>query len=649
MGFLKMIDFMSTKICFLSFCFLLCCTIEIKAQKTHIVVFDCTQSMIHPKGFWGKENIDSTMWKAAKQNIKSVYETMVEKNDRFVLLLFQSEIIDTFDRVKQSDNDWAIINSKMERALEQGGNTCILNAWNHAERYFTSNTNFYLITDGIEDHDDDGRIGKLEQEHINLICNRINSICGHQKGIQGFYTNLKEEENSLKCKDISETLENSCFKRPIVGIISPKEISLDENDIKRKSKAFVLSFERPDGKIVNLNGIHASFYSDSELLSPENYFEVKVDSNCIKQNKLCLKVNIIDDVPVQLLKRDNNNKPFCKFNVVIESDSIEKECIYPQKVGITAHYFIEKVAFISSELKEGSSSYHPPFFIKSLARRFEKYDWVSEHKPDTIVFDLKETKVGCLFNSEALRFGNSLVTLRLSPVTEADSTKSDFILLFNDKLCENNQFSINTSDSVAFLKIVFDKCSGEGSFNFRLLAVKICDLDKINDCNNTNDYSLPVILTFNKDFNLLNIVFFILAVIVILALFIRFFYVRRPNAIMNDYLYYVLNDDEGLLINLEKCTRGIISNNSQKRQGIISWLFNGVFCYSKPIEEIEEEIIVTANGCDDYGNHSLKFSSSGDYKINGISLSDYPPINKDTSKEYVITKNSRIMLTIKYF
>lgn len=648
MGFIKIKNLASIKNGLIFVFLFLCCTIEIKAQKTHIVVFDCTQSMIHPNGLWGKENIDSTMWKMAKQNIKSVYETMVEKNERFVLLLFQSEIIDKVDCVKKSDNDWASINAKMERALEQGGNTCILNAWNRAESYFTSNTNFYLITDGIEDHDDNGRIGKLEQEHIDLICNKINNIC-EQTGIQGFYTNLKEEENILKCKDISETLENSCFKRPVVGTISPQEISLDENDIMRKSKDFVLSFNTSDDKIVDLNGIHASFCLDSELPSPEQYFDVKIDNNCIKQNKLCLKVNIIDTVPEQLLKRDNSNKPYCKFNLVIESDSIEKECIYPQKVGLTAHYYIEKVAYLSSEKKEGTSLYHPPFFIKCLSKRFEKHDWISEHNPDTIAFDLKESRIGCLFNSEAMRFGNSGVTLRLSPVTEADSTKADFIMLFNEKPYENKQFSINTNDSVALMKIVFDKCSEKGSFNYRLLAVETYDLDKINDCNNNNDYFLPIVLTFNKRHNILNMFFLLLALFVFLALIIRILYVRRPSAIMNDYLYYVLNDDEGLLINLEKCTRGIISKSPQKRQGSISRLFNGTFCYSNPIKDIEEKIIVTADGCDDYGNHSLKFSSSGDYKINGISLSDYPPINKDTSKEYVITKNSRIMLTIKYF
>lgn len=618
------------------------------AQTTHVVAFDCTRSMIYPDGIYKEEYRDSTLWNMAKLTIKSVYENMVKYDERFVLLLFQDNVIATYDKKKKDNKEWNNINIAMEKGLLHGGNTCILNAWEEAEKYFDGSTNFYFITDGIEDHDDNGRLDKVEKEHIAAICNKIQTICEFGN-IKGFYTNIKESENNIKCKEISDALKNSCFHQPIIGKFDKTEISLDVHDLKNKFKQERLTFiPSIENNLYDIQGIQVEFTpsSNGELRNPEQYFRIVVKDGMIRQNKLDLSIEVIKNVPTEYLQRDANDNCYCNFNVLIKSNDDEKVCIYHQPIKISAHYYFEKVAYITEKGLCGESTYHPAFFISSIARLFNEVDCFSEHNPDTISYNLMDQNRKSLFNSEALR-AKSHITYIVVPKTNKDSKHTKFTLLYNGKKCLNNKFKMSTSDPEAILKIVLDKESKEGVSHFYIKVDEGSNIDKINDCCNLAEFSLPVELSFEKNHNILNTLILLLFLIVALGLLTRIIYVRRPSAIMNTQVYYVENNSYELLISLRNCTRGIISNHVQK-QSFLSKIFNGTYRYSNPMNMIHEDIHVYVDSCDNRGRKNLKLTSSGNYTINGIAISKFPSISKDENMNYLLQYNESNILTIKY-
>ena len=149
-----------------------------QAQKRYVVAFDCTKSMNHPDGDYTVKGLDDTkLWRPAKDCIHSLW-TQASPSDEFVILLFQNEVIERIKGCKGTQlNDWTSIESKMNKAIEKGGNTCIYRAWQMAEQYFTDNCDFYFITDGVEDHDNNGQINEDEQADIDAICKKIKEFC----------------------------------------------------------------------------------------------------------------------------------------------------------------------------------------------------------------------------------------------------------------------------------------------------------------------------------------------------------------------------------------------------------------------------------------------------------------------------------------
>ena len=181
-----------------------------EAQERHVIAFDCTRSMIYPTGRFAEEYEDTTvLWGPAKSNIKSLWDS-ANDDDEFVIVLFQTEVLDIIECTKKSMS-WSLIERKMNSAIKKGGNTCIFNAWVKAENYFKDNCIFYIITDGVEDHDNKLSINNEEQEHIDRICEKIDSFCKN-KTMRGYYSNLKSVENENISNQIAEKIRNSeCF------------------------------------------------------------------------------------------------------------------------------------------------------------------------------------------------------------------------------------------------------------------------------------------------------------------------------------------------------------------------------------------------------------------------------------------------------
>lgn len=415
------------------------CLLTTQAQTRYVIAFDCTKSMNHPTGDYTKNGYDPyKIWIPAKKFIQSLW-IQASDNDEFVILLYQDRILHTIKGFKGSQlSDWNSIESKMEDAITHGGNTCILHAWQTAEQYFTDNCDFYFITDGVEDHDNNNKLNEHEQSHIDIICKKIDEFCN--LGINGFYTNLKQSENDNINNQISKKIKSSCFKDLIAGNITPLSLSLDQEDLSKGKKTFNLIFKPIESqRVAHVQKLDAVFTSNDEGLENANTYFRPIISG-ITNNRIELSIEQIKPVPQNLLDQSNSCKLFLNVTSLDQDVAIK-----PELITIDIRYYYEKIAYLPSLELEGISKYHPAFFISSLADLFSGCDFIAEHKPDTITFDLKKMlNDNTLFNNEALKHGSSY-NLQLVPLREKDKD-AKFSLLKNGSRCNNNMIEVRTTD-----------------------------------------------------------------------------------------------------------------------------------------------------------------------------------------------------------
>lgn len=615
---------------------------SMQAQKRYVVAFDCTKSMDHPSGDYSINGRDtSILWSPAKKCIESLWK-QASPNDEFVILLYQDKILYTIEGLKGSQlYDWNSIEYKMENAIKHGGNTCIFLAWQASERYFTDNCDFYFITDGVEDHDNNNQLNDDEQAHIDSICKKIDKFCN--RGINGFYTNLKQSENDNINNQISEKIKSSCFKDLIAGNIIPLSLSLNQEDLNIGKKTFNLTFKPIDNqRVTNVKKLEAVFVGlDGGLQNAGQYFKSTISG--ISNNKIILTIEQITPVPYNLLSQSDNS---CKLFLNVLSND-KDVAIFPELITVDVRYYYERIAYLPTIELKGTSKYHPAFFISSLADLFPGCDFIAEHKPDTISFDLKEMIDGNrLFNDEAIKHG-STYKLQLVPLRDKDKN-AKFILLKNGEICKNNTIDVASSDENILIKIIFDESSVDGTFKFNLIPTYPYKLDKINECANMEEASIPVSIQLEKNCNSMSLLILSLFALIIFLCLIRICFVRLPNRRLNARIYYMVDGYEELLISLNNCTRGVITPR-YKKQPLLSRLFNGKYCYSNPIKDLEDDIYVNYDSNDLQGNRILRLSSKINYTINSVNISDLL-LTRNEEMEYTISyRNNNRVLTIKYF
>lgn len=621
---------------------LMVCLFTVQAQTRYVIAFDCTRSMIYPTGDYSPNGEDPyKIWIPAKKCIHSLW-TQASDNDEFVILLYQEKILHTIKGYKGSQlRDWSAIESKMEEAIKNRGNTCILHAWQASEQYFknfTGDCDFYFITDGVEDHDNNNQLDDDEQAHIDAICNKIDKFCA--LGINGFYTNLKQSENDNINNQISRKIKSSCFKDLIAGNITPLSLSLDQEDLSKGKKTFNLEFKPIDSqRIVNVQALDAVFADyDGGLQNAGKFFKATISG--ISNNKIELMLEQVTPVPQELLDQSNSCKLF--LNVLSNDKDV---AIFPESITVDVRYYYEKIAYLPSFTLEGTSKYHPTFFIPSLADLFSGCDFIAEHKPDTISFDLKKMlNDNTLFNNEAIKHGSSY-KLQLVPLREKDKD-AKFFLMKNGILCNTNMIEVRTTDDNLLISIIFDSASEDGTFKFNLIPTDPNELDKINECANIEEALIPINITYEKNCNPMSAIIISLIILIILVCLIRICFVRLSYRRLNVRMYYLVDGYEELLLSLDNCTKGVITSRTQK-QSFISRLFNGKYCYSNPIDDIEDDIYVNYDSNDMHGNRILRLSSKMNYKINSVNISD---LMLTRNVEYTISnRNNKQILIIKYF
>lgn len=474
-----------------------------------------------------------------------------------------------------------------------------------------------------------------------VFVKKIDKFCN--RGINGFYTNLKQSENDNINNQISEKIKSSCFKDLIAGNIIPLSLSLNQEDLNIGKKTFNLTFKPIDNqRVTNVKKLEAVFVGlDGGLQNAGQYFKSTISG--ISNNKIILTIEQITPVPYNLLSQSDNS---CKLFLNVLSND-KDVAIFPELITVDVRYYYERIAYLPTIELKGTSKYHPAFFISSLADLFPGCDFIAEHKPDTISFDLKEMIDGNrLFNDEAIKHG-STYKLQLVPLRDKDKN-AKFILLKNGEICKNNTIDVASSDENILIKIIFDESSVDGTFKFNLIPTYPYKLDKINECANMEEASIPVSIQLEKNCNSMSLLILSLFALIIFLCLIRICFVRLPNRRLNARIYYMVDGYEELLISLNNCTRGVITPR-YKKQPLLSRLFNGKYCYSNPIKDLEDDIYVNYDSNDLQGNRILRLSSKINYTINSVNISDLL-LTRNEEMEYTISyRNNNRVLTIKYF
>lgn len=609
------------------------CLLTTQAQTRYVIAFDCTKSMNHPTGDYTKNGYDPyKIWIPAKKFIQSLW-IQASDNDEFVILLYQDRILHTIKGFKGSQlSDWNSIESKMEDAITHGGNTCILHAWQTAEQYFTDNCDFYFITDGVEDHDNNNKLNDHEQSHIDIICKKIDEFCN--LGINGFYTNLRQSENDNINNQISKKIKSSCFKDLIAGNITPLSLSLDQEDLSKGKKTFNLIFKPIESqRVAHVQKLDAVFTSNDEGLENANTYFRPIISG-ITNNRIELSIEQIKPVPQNLLDRSNS----CKLYLNVTSLD-QDVAIKPELITIDIRYYYEKIAYLPSLELEGISKYHPAFFISSLADLFSGCDFIAEHKPDTITFDLKKMlNDNTLFNNEALKHGSSY-NLQLVPLREKDKD-AKFSLLKNGSRCNNNMIEVRTTDDNLLISIIFDNSSDDGIFKFDLIPTVPNKLDKINECTNIEEASIPITIEFDTDFNPLELWLCILGIILFIITAVMFCWNNIIARKIMDKQICLIPDIYNPIAEVNNCIKCILTNkHSTGRNGFIHRIYFGPIQYVN-IPEAMSDIVLKTNYDDE-----IIAKKNISYDVNNMPLTSNMILSQGTNIRYEY-RNQNISFTI---
>lgn len=609
------------------------CLLTTQAQTRYVIAFDCTKSMNHPTGDYTKNGYDPyKIWIPAKKFIQSLW-IQASDNDEFVILLYQDRILHTIKGFKGSQlSDWNSIESKMEDAITHGGNTCILHAWQTAEQYFTDNCDFYFITDGVEDHDNNNKLNDHEQSHIDIICKKIDEFCN--LGINGFYTNLRQSENDNINNQISKKIKSSCFKDLIAGNITPLSLSLDQEDLSKGKKTFNLIFKPIESqRVAHVQKLDAVFTSNDEGLENANTYFRPIISG-ITNNRIELSIEQITPVPQNLLDQSNSCKLFLNVTSLDQDVAIK-----PELITIDIRYYYEKIAYLPSLELEGISKYHPAFFISSLADLFSGCDFIAEHKPDTITFDLKKMlNDNTLFNNEALKHGSSY-NLQLVPLREKDKD-AKFSLLKNGSRCNNNMIEVRTTDDNLLISIIFDNSSNDGIFKFNLIPSVPNKLDKINECTNIEEASIPITIEFDKDFNPLELWLCILGIILFIITAVMFCWNNIIARKIMDKQICLIPDIYNPIAEVNNCIKCILTNkHSTGRNGFIHRIYFGPIQYVN-IPEAMSDIVLKTNYDDE-----IIAKKNISYDVNNMPLTSNMILSQGTNIRYEY-RNQNISFTI---
>lgn len=589
---------------------LMICIIDLSAQTHYVIAFDCTKSMDHPNAFFDGDYSDkardvSRVWEPAKKSVKDVFDKAID-DDEFTIILFQDHVLDVINQKKEYLS-WGTINDKMEAAITHGGNTCILSAWECAEKYFdkSSNTLFYLITDGVEDHlgdkpnDDDEA-----KQHTELLCGKIKDFCSTHTNTFGFYTNLVRvlHDSNINAKAINTALDSSeCFRIKIAGTFESLVVVDMDEEKKNYVQSIPVIFHPKDRDRIPVT------INDLEIKSSDKYFTVSTNGK-MSANRFEVEVKLNDSIPNDLV-----DGQYYSFPMVVSSSSSAKYMVDSQEIIVRVNFKRSSVVFLPTNECVGKSTYQKPF--KLLEKVFPKI--AAEKSPTIIRFDLDtllcaERGNFGLFNEEAVRIG---AQLKIALNRKNQKPIPPLTMSYNGTPCENMTATIKSLDKTHVIEIVFDKEAKSGIYylQFDVVGGSPINLDRINadvSCNYSNDLTL----TFEVKPNPWYVAALWILVLVVIILLLWIVIANWPTRKMVGQL---MPYGQAPLI-LQGKVKGVFSSKDQK-QRILSRLFNGPYVFSEPDGFWTSELVVKRGRKYDM----IYILPSDDYEING-NVINYP-------------------------
>lgn len=318
---------------------------EIVGQEAihYVVALDCSGSMV-PEG-----DKDSVRWKKALESVESI-QKKVRSSDKFDIVCFakDKEAI----RIVHDVKSCRLIKSYNGKRQD----TCILEAWLQSEQLFRPDENvyFYLITDGLEDHDNVPERDTGEQEHNKLLKGKIMSFCssGGRGDRQGFYENLIGTLNNSSNNPIYEALlASDCFHIEARGKLEPDFWLINEEEGKKDyQKDFVYNTNMSEKGINNIDHVCATI--------TDPYFSAKIVGNSLtKYNnnaKLTLVVSLKESVPDEIKRKG----PY-EFIVEIKSDLNSNPKVVIKEQAITIRVNFNKI-FVSGSFNPHELTFDYP-------------------------------------------------------------------------------------------------------------------------------------------------------------------------------------------------------------------------------------------------------------------------------------------------
>lgn len=607
------------------------------AQTHYVIAFDCTKSMDHPNAFFDKDYSAeardvSRVWEPAKKSVIDIFDEALD-DDNFTIILFQNRVLDIIEG-KKAELSWSSIDVRMEKVItDNGGNTCILSAWECAEKYFGKSNNnlFFLITDGVEDHLGDRPNDDYQaKQHTTLLCNKIYDFCSTHSNTRGFYTNLVRTLHDLDNNAINKALiKSDCFKNRIIGSFdSIVYVDMDEERQNYNQLKSIIFYPKDRDRVpVTINGI--------EISSSDDYFTIQSPSGEVCNNKFEVQLSLRnkDSLPYDLI-----NNQYYSFFAKIESSSLAKEIVDSQIIEIRINFKRSSVAFLPKNELLGKSSYQKPFKL------FEKIlpQIAAEKSPTPIRFDIdsivnaQQNVVG-VFNEEAIR---KKAQIEVALKSRNHKAVPPMTMYYNGKLCENLTATIQATDNNHIIELFFDKHAQSGIYNnlqFVVVDGSVCNLNRINSdtsCQYKNDVTLNFVVKSNPWYvAFLWILAFLVSIILAWIIIANLPFRKMVGRLMPEGMAPVV---------LNGNVRAVFVSKKQK-QNLLSALIYGPCVYSVPNEFWTNDLVVKKGRKYDM----VSIITSKDYMING-EIRTYPfPVHRNASFE-VQNIHTGNKVTIKY-
>lgn len=504
-------------------------------QRNYIYVFDCTASMLGINDVFNPANPvhnqkmkdPNTLYSVTKKWLKDDIERNTDNQTTFVIVPYHQQPHQAMQFTRKGYN-WGKIEQTLDGWMQKSGRTGICKAWDLAIKYVDNNKDnyFYLLTDGVENVDEEGSAS---------VVKRVRDWCAAtSQNSYAFYVALNKVAIA-NCPGLEKAVA-MCNRVKLInshqgpfGSFSFDTIYISNRDKKTKSLGF----------------------------SAVGKFPVKIDCNdpyFSVKSSATIENGGIDFV---FVNKANLNVPSYEFSFNVVSDSNVLQIENPKITVIVDNRNVRSLEVAEMEIDGGDLSYYDKFLF-----------WNAK-TPDTAEIHLNPD-----WNPEAKK-DNSYMDLSIDC---SDKTmRNNYTLLYKDDVVNPNRFSISSSDTDRVLKIVISPSAKEGNYYFSIKGVGH-DMELING-EPTNIYDNSFRIDYDVVINPLLLTLIFLAIIIVAMLLLWFLFLRRAffprfkgvSGFQITQPYFKMQKLRGY--------RKVVFGNGVKKQGWLNELFAGKILY----------------------------------------------------------------------